>query len=1110
LTDAADGIYHNDIPNALFLTATAQVSGKVSLRNENITWDSAIPGWEPVEVIAVNEDGLEWREEISIYGDFSFNLQPGSWNFSLSNTEMNAPSYSNFIFNQSGNNSLNFIAEPVNVSVTMRIYLDLEDERSWENGTAVQPDVMLVPTTEHGIAVNLTAADYNLDGELIANISIGSYNVVIDYFEASDENATDFSSLPLDIIPGLEVGLEDEVAPFEVALEPRWLVTGIVVQENDITPMNNSIIWYVDATNENVFDAILTDDNGSFSAYVPQGEWIFSIHPYTNVDNKSEMYRQHMIINNDSSSRIDMHIKTELVMQANLTLKEVLTGDLIVDKRLEAVSLDGYGNVSADHTDENGSVTIDLLPGTWTLYMLYQSDGVRERLLLEEGVITFSYADRDPVTGIVELGEIEVNLTVEINGKVYWDLDQDDEPDTNEGIDAVNVTVVGGIVNETVQTDSDGVWRLYVPIQQTYNVSAAKVGFDTVYYNSNNESGITVENVTLNQDIEMTAGLVSVSGNITDLIDETRLDGASITLYPVIGVERDSVVATGTLDSGVLSWNVDVTPGNWVVVVLETNPGPNGGGVAIGLLNASIQDGGSIELEMSQGGRVELSTSWTDFQLQEHNASDSSIQEPVRIEVDVGGDQEWYLDIEENGELDLILPIGSVTLSAEFSTIEHDLALEMDYSAAKTAQVLDDPLDIILEFNRKAISDLSLNITAVTSSTAETINGNMTTLQAIESGSGYSVIEVDITVDYEGNQISDTFSARGNVFGQDGSLWIIEFQNGSADEWIDTLDVNLGIGMNNTDSDQVLQVVIKARITLPAQNESFVFENGHDVDFVLTTGSASSNLRINVIVPQNYSIALDGLLDAIGVADNGGEKTFTVIAVNNGNGQDSIDIGVILPQNCVDDGWLITPESTTLDVEPRSTKTQYFDVHSPSAGAQISTCMLTVQAQSEQTNLSSVQDSIEARISVADLSITTSTITPLESESVAGDAGVFIIPVKNAGFLDAVGIEITLSGIDGTDFDSTMVVLSIPAESTVNAEFSYEGFEVGPQRFEITINHRDIPVASEPVNQTFNREFANVAVGEESDYVPVIVVILGLLVVFGGYKVARAGSKKRF
>ena len=44
----------------------------------------------------------------------------------------------------------------------------------------------------------------------------------------------------------------------------------------------------------------------------------------------------------------------------------------------------------------------------------------------------------------------------------------------------------------------------------------------------------------------------------------------------------------------------------------------------------------------------------------------------------------------------------------------------------------------------------------------------------------------------------------------------------------------------------------------------------------------------------------------------------------------------------------------------------------------------------------------------------------------------------------------------------------------------------------------------------FDREFANVAEGEESSLLPFVIVILGGLVIFGGYKVAKSGSKKRF
>ena len=298
---------------------------------------------------------------------------------------------------------------------------------------------------------------------------------------------------------------------------------------------------------------------------------------------------------------------------------------------------------------------------------------------------------------------------------------------------------------------------------------------------------------------------------------------------------------------------------------------------------------------------------------------------------------------------------------------------------------------------------------------------------------------------------------------------------------------------------------------MPAQNESFAI-GGHVVEIELDTGSAGNTpLEINVTVPQNYSIGISDVENSIGVADNNaGSGTMIDFMIENaGNGVDQITPSAELAENCIADGWNIEPSNVApVPVEPRNDKNQKFTIYSPTAGATVETCSVTVRLVSSGGE--SVESTIEARISVADLSIDTSLITPLVSDSVAGDAGVFTIPVKNAGFLAATGIEITLVGTDGTNFASETVVLTIPAESTVNAEFDYAGFEVGPQRFEITINPRDTPVANELEPQTFTREFANVAVGEESSYLPFIVVILGLLVVFGGYKVARSGSKKRF
>ena len=59
-----------------------------------------------------------------------------------------------------------------------------------------------------------------------------------------------------------------------------------------------------------------------------------------------------------------------------------------------------------------------------------------------------------------------------------------------------------------------------------------------------------------------------------------------------------------TYENGVLSWDAQIEPGNWIVVVDELGDQPNGGGIAIGLLEASVQDGATLDLEMKTGGKV--------------------------------------------------------------------------------------------------------------------------------------------------------------------------------------------------------------------------------------------------------------------------------------------------------------------------------------------------------------------------------------------------------------------------------------------------------------------------------------------------------------------------
>ena len=164
----------------------------------------------------------------------------------------------------------------------------------------------------------------------------------------------------------------------------------------------------------------------------------------------------------------------------------------------------------------------------------------------------------------------------------------------------------------------------------------------------------------------MSAGLVSVSGNVTDILGaSTRLDGATVTLYPVSGIVRDPVTITSTsYADNTLSWDANIQPGDWIVVVQGTDSDENGGGIAVGLLEASVQEGASIDMVMEKGGLLALSSSWLSIESEEFHAGD--VADGVEVEFDLGDGLEWNMAFDANGELEMILPAGNVALDSEF------------------------------------------------------------------------------------------------------------------------------------------------------------------------------------------------------------------------------------------------------------------------------------------------------------------------------------------------------------------------------------------------------------------------------------------------------------
>ena len=1093
---------NNGVP-AIFLRETTVVRGSVWLDNagENGTsWGEGVPGSEDAEVIATNSEGLEWRVELSVIGDFTISLQQDEWTFTISNEDMNVAPLTIEIFEETPI-PLELIADPNPVNLTFHVFMDTSDDRVWENGTHVQLEFSLVPISTFGTQYNVTASDYNTQtGELNITLEVGEYSIVLPQMSPRDENATDYflnGEYPL----GLDLGLAGPGAPVEIILDAAWLTTGTVLEDDGITPMDNSSFWLRSADGEE-FHMVTTDENGTFADYLPQGEWVVEVAPYDSSSslNVTEIYRGMITLDENSSIRTDIELRTRPALVLDMQLQEALTGVNITATRITAVSQDGLGNVSLGPSDNFGMISEVLMPGAWTL-SLDISNSI-EQWTLAEGVYNFDASTA--VNGTWDLGIVDVEKLVSIGGKVFWDLDADDIADSSEGISDVNVTIVGGSINETLVTDENGVWTLFAPIRTNYTIDVYKNGFAAASYMEGNETMYVVNDTHESRDIELVAGVVSVSGTVTDIAPQGRLENASVTLYPIIGIERDSVVAQTSFDNGTLTWTASAAPGDWIVVVSGTDVTDNGGGVAIGLLQASVQDGATLELVMKMGGRVIIDSSWSSFDNSaEYNAGD--LDETVHVEIDLGDGIEWNADFDENGELDMVLPTGAVQLFSEFSNYQHEMELEMKYNAARNIDNQVGPDSKTLEFTRRTNSDMEIGLASIDS--GATLGEGELDLNSISTEeNGYEQIEVTLSMAYGGTEVTDVFTISGGVSGtQDQDLWVVEFYNSSSEEWVSTIDVSMGIGTNNSDEANILNESVLARFTLPLQNESNSYDEGHNLNIRMISGQGGlSEIGLTVFVEQQYGLTMSDSPDAIGVAD-GGQTLVTVDLFNEGNGDDSIVVVASLDEECTD--WQVTPANSTITIASGNGRAQSFTVHAP-VNSTVSSCDLVITADSEGT-VEQLSTSTEVKVAVATLSFVQG---QEKSDIAANEAGVISIMVQNTGFLTATNVIVYLEGQHGTDYPVEQVTIAVPAEGVATAVFDHDGFGTGTQRFKIYMTVIGTPVDStgDDHEDTFEIEFFSIADDEKGGGVGYVVAVLGVLVLIGGYKTARKGSKARF
>ncbi len=1093
----------------IYLEELQTVNGILFAYNNNSTWDSSLFEDYSPTVTATNADGVYWETVISNIGSFTISLPKDTYDLTIDDEALTvSPLLGHIVTDNFTTNSVELTANPESKSVRFDIFIDAAGNGSLDFGTPVNSNFTLSSSLLSEDLTNVTLSDFTTLGEISLDLLPGTYTLTVENYPIGTENATDYNNMF--VSKNIYVSLDDEQQNFTISFENQWLVEGVLKDSNGIE-LKADFSLYNESRND--WHDISSDLTGEFSSYVEAGDWVVIVSPVVGQNNTT-LLRMPLTVSDDSALRTGLVLEMVESMQITMQLLENLTEEPVNGARVIAVSNDGFGNVTLKSSSLEGNISDDLMPGSWSLFL--DNQGTNRSLSLDTYGTPFSILDA--VNDSVELGTVYTEVTVLIQGTVYWDSDGDNIDLADEWIFGANVTVKDNTstgFNQTISTDEDGDWELFVPIRDIYNVTVEKLGYGTVYYDMDNQSGFVVEDYAVTQDILMEAENVDVSGTIQTSLSnpDLQLDGASITLYPSSDSDLEPLNVIGTYLDGTLSWDENIIPGIWTVVVQSQNVDENGGGVAVGFLNANISSGGVLEMNMTTGGWVEISTNWEDINLNEHHTGSSDaegyafIQSDVEVSFDLELGSSWNYSVDSNGEIRVLMPLGTVKLTSEFTTIQHQRNISMDYSFFSSQDIEQGILDVEMDYSRRINSETSISID-MNSIVNATFN-SVEELTAIKDGDDYKVIEFDVGAIYEGSENSDVFIVTGSVqANMDSELWSLEFFNGT--DWVSSVEVTMGIGESLSDDSVSNSSISKARIVMPNASSVTSFEDGHSIKIrVENDGGISSSKFITVSIPETYGIEISDIIDETGVSP-GGTSSFSFTITNTGNGNDNVKIE---QTNTLGTGWQITPELTYLNISKGASISQPFTVFAPSdfTSGEVQ-AWFTVSSEDGITNTTVEVDIYSARIS---LSVDESSVYEKSYQNEIG-GGELIIPVENSGFRAAGTVVVTANRIDdtGTVLESfTPQTISVGAGQTVDAIFQLNATSKTDQRYAVSVD-----VEGEDKNFTtgevesfdFDLPTKLNVEKDSSVWLMVVIVALTILVAYGGLKVARNKSSTRF
>ena len=1074
-----------------------QLNGGLYLYDNMTAYSPYVPGFMPYQLHAHDDDrDVHWFFDVSVEdGRYSPKLQYGNWTLSITDERLNVDPVQLFVSDENIELMSHFelFANPENITLNITAFLDHSRDGNSSNGTLVDIDFSLTAISG-GSDLNVSSSEMN-NGNVEVSLHPGVYSFTVENQDVS--NGTDFGTSLMNTEYVLELGLDNTTTEFaNLSLEPLWKLDGNLENMSGGV-IENGTLKFEEMDTGDAFE-IITDENGTISDYVPEGQWLV-IFERKLVGAEYEELRYNLTVD-ENSQRSNVTFRTLESAEISLNINISDSGDPLSGLSATATSANGLGEITLPLTNDQGHVLAHLYPGDWIVSLNITHN--MDRWVLEGQSLPTASAGQN----------ISENFTVEhhvtLGGNLFWDLDSDDLYDFNEGVEGANVTVSGGGLSEQVNLTSSelGTWSLFVPSNNNYTVEATQIGFGTV-------SILAEVSTTSNStDIELIAGNVSINGTI-DYIQMQLWDDFSddvvLTLMPKSGIERDSRTPTkvmaldGTWDG---EWVADVEPGSWVLYASVVSEGI----VGIVSVEADVHNGTTVNMTMVKGGTMNIATEWVDFTGTPHDLSEISVPGAEIIgstEIIVSHEtMSWNATVDSNGDLSILLPAGDVNFEGQFETTE--LGMVMDYRAGLSSAIASqqESPSATLRFNRILDHSIGFVVSSVVGANlSEDSNNNVIALY--HNDTDYEVIEFTIELEYEGNEGYDEYTI-GTVFDSiDVDQWSIEFFNGTdangTELWVEELPANLGLNSNSS-------VTVRMRVVIASIAGAQTIDDGHKIRLRSTHSTGTfSEYVITVNIPQTFSIEIiSSPENTIGVFPGEEEKVEFIIQ-NTGNGQDMLSFNI--DKTWLPEGWSATgpSESPWVSGEERAYS---FTVFAPEgANSDTFTLVLNINS-SDGTSYDPIEIDVKSAKPILNF-VQDATGTFDDGNAISGESNKMIVTVENNGLVNAQNIRVNVSITDSKG--NHAYILSDPQEISSGKTAEYimfidlDGIGIGKQEFTFTLESEfglDLDSGSDIEPYSTIIQVSTPPIDSVNVWVPLIIIAVFIFGFFGFRRIKESLS----